>query len=717
MPSPRSLPLLPSGLDPDHVQPYGDLVRLNTSREVLDAVGKEVLDALATEHLELLGTSTAVYEINGDYALGIVSSGWCRFMDAASHRLCGTDDLQEAVANGSWHCHTSCWNVSRESIQRASEVDAACDGGIRLYAVPIVAGDEVVGSINFGYGDPGRDPERLAELAQRYGVAVEELRERAEGYAPPSPEAVEMAKRRLRASAALIGEIVARKRAEETLRESERRFRFLADAVPQQIWVTRPDGYHEYYNRRWYDYTGLTHDETKGDGWNAVLHPDDRERAWARWRHSLATGEPYEIDYRFRRHDGQHRWFLGQALPERNDAGEIVRWVGTLTDVHERHEAAAERECLLNAVLVSEERNKLVSRATNDVIRDWDIGTGELAWSEGLERTFGYSPGSVPPRIDFWYDQLHPEDRDRVMNGIHAAIEGGESSWTAEYRFARADGGHAMVLDRGFIAHDATGQPTRMIGSMLDISERQQLLASERAARADAEAANKAKSDFLAAMSHELRTPLNAIGGYVDLLDMGVHGPIAQAQRVALDRVRANQSHLLTLINDVLAFAKLEAGHIEFDLRSLDVAALLASVEPLVAPQAAANGIALSTQECEPSMRMRGDEERVRQILLNLVSNAIKFTQEGGWVALSCEMDEEWTYVRVRDNGPGIEEDEQRRLFDPFVQVGRRLDRPQEGVGLGLAISRDLARGMGGDLRVESAPGEGSTFTVVLRRG
>ncbi|HEX7239522.1 MAG TPA: ATP-binding protein [Longimicrobiaceae bacterium] len=270
----------------------------------------------------------------------------------------------------------------------------------------------------------------------------------------------------------------------------------------------------------------------------------------------------------------------------------------------------------------------------------------------------------------------------------------------------------------GIIAHgtDVTDQVVarREVERLLEESEHQR--AAAEAARAEAETANRAKADFLASMSHELRTPLNAIGGYVDLVSMGIHGPVTEAQRTALARVKASQQHLLTLINDVLAFAKVEAGQIELDLRPLAACELLSGVEPLVAPLAEAKGIALSVRSCDPALRVLGDEERVRQVLLNLVANAIKFTQEGGWVALGCDRSADRVDICVQDNGVGIPEEKQRTIFDPFVQVDRRLSNPREGVGLGLAISRDLALAMGGDLGVVSTPGAGSTFTLTLPR-
>jgi signal transduction histidine kinase len=275
----------------------------------------------------------------------------------------------------------------------------------------------------------------------------------------------------------------------------------------------------------------------------------------------------------------------------------------------------------------------------------------------------------------------------------------------------------------GAIAHgtDVTAQvrSRQEVERLLRASERERAAAEAaraeaEAARVEAEIANRAKADFLASMSHELRTPLNAIGGYVDLVEMGIHGPVTDAQRTALSRVKASQEHLLALINDVLAFAKVEAGQIELDVRPLVACDLLAGVEPLVAPLADAKGVALSVHGCDPSLRVEGDEERVRQILLNLVGNAIKFTPPGGWVVLTCERASRWVEIRVRDSGPGIPEEKQQAIFDPFIQVDRRLSNPGGGVGLGLAISRDLARAMDGELKVESVEGEGSTFTLRL---
>ena len=386
-------------------------------------------------------------------------------------------------------------------------------------------------------------------------------------------------------------------------RRAERELREAAEAMPQLVWITTPEGYHDYYNARWYDYTGMPRPaggrfdpaaDAEGWNWKLYLHPDDHARSVARWARSLDTGAPYEIEYRFREAaTGEYRWFLGRALPMRDAAGRITRWFGTCTDIHEQHLA---RE----------------------------------------------------------------------------AAEGARQE--AE------------------------------------------------AARAEAEQANRAKSQFLATMSHELRTPLNAIQGHVQLLDMELHGPLTSAQREALGRVERAQRHLLGLINNVLNFAKLETGTVEYDLRATDLRAVLADVAPMIEPQLHAKGHAHEWALADGACVVWADAEKLRQVLLNLLANAVKFTPAGGRIRVAHHVRGETpdvVYVRVSDTGPGIARDKQDSVFDPFVQVHVGASphaRAHEGTGLGLAISRELARGMGGELRVRSTPGAGATFTLTLRR-
>ena len=232
-----------------------------------------------------------------------------------------------------------------------------------------------------------------------------------------------------------------------------------------------------------------------------------------------------------------------------------------------------------------------------------------------------------------------------------------------------------------------------------------------------ADDANQAKSRFLAVMSHELRTPLNAIAGYVQLIEMGVHGPVTEDQLVALDRIRRSQLHLLRLINDVLNLARIEAGRVEYKIRSISLADVVTTVMPMVEPQLAAKGVT-SRALLDGAVLVRADREKLEQIVLNLLTNAAKFTQRGGTVTVCVRNDcgiPDRTCLDVEDTGIGIPEELQAGIFEPFVQVD--TDNRKEGSGLGLAISRDLARGMGADLVVKSVPNKGSIFTVILPAG
>jgi signal transduction histidine kinase len=244
--------------------------------------------------------------------------------------------------------------------------------------------------------------------------------------------------------------------------------------------------------------------------------------------------------------------------------------------------------------------------------------------------------------------------------------------------------------------------------------ERARLYETEHAARAEAEHANRAKSDFLAVMSHELRTPLNAISGYIDLMLAGVHGPLPDAYARYAERIQVAQKHLLGLIDSVLRFAKIEAGQITYQIATHSVTSLFNEFVPLIEPQVAAKNIMLECKACDSALTVKADSEKAIQILLNLASNAIKFTDAHGTITISAERRGDVVLLHVADTGRGIAPERVDRIFEPFMQIDTALTRDSGGVGLGLTISRDLARAMQGDLEVASTVGRGSRFTLRL---
>lgn len=324
-----------------------------------------------------------------------------------------------------------------------------------------------------------------------------------------------------------------------------------------------------------------------------------------------------------------------------------------------------------------------------------------------------------------------------ALMGVLLAVVGGIMSWRVSRRFTTplaSLAGAAEAFGRG--DYGARVQPkggdelkrlaasfNRMVeevgGSRAELemqtAEAETARADADRTRAQAEAANRAKSDFLRVMSHELRTPLNAIGGYTELMELELRGPITEEQRRDLGRIRASQQHLLGLISGVLDLSRIESGRVSYRLESIAVDGFLSGIDDLIGPQVAAKLITLDYTPGAPGLAVLADAEKLRQIMLNLLSNAIRHTPAKGRITLSAAREDATTVgITVCDTGAGIAPDALDRIFEPFVQLDRTLTSLHEGLGLGLSISRDLARGMGGDLAVTSPAGEGACFTLRL---
>jgi PAS domain S-box-containing protein len=384
-----------------------------------------------------------------------------------------------------------------------------------------------------------------------------------------------------------------------------------------------------------------------------------------------------------------------------------------------------------------DDRYRALTESAPDAIVTIDERSVNLSVNRATERIFGWAAGEL---VGQSLSLLMPESyRSRHTAGMAHYLATGKRrlDWTGiALRGLRKDG-REFPMEISF-GEFVDGNRHIFSGFMRDISERieqeqridrasselqraldalEQRVQEAEEARQAADDANAAKGQFLRMMSHELRTPLNAIGGYVDLLETGVRGPVTAGQREDLGRIRSAQARLLSLINDVLNFAKLEQGLISLEIGPVDVSALVKSLQSMIEPQLRAKDIHFDCAACGSDLTISADSQKLGQVLLNLLSNAIKFTPIGGRISVSVEQVEECVLLSVQDNGPGIPAERLRAVFQPFVQIDSTLTRVHGGSGLGLSISRELAHAMGGTISVASEPGSGAKFTVSLPVG
>lgn len=511
--------------------------------------------------------------------------------------------------------------------------------------------------------------------------------------------------------------------------------------------ITEMDGGFVQANPAYCRITGYSADELAGMDILSVVHPEHRAEHRVHLARMLSGEIPsFVIEERYRRRDGSDIWVRKSVslLPGADDRG--ARRVLLVEDIDASRKAEDERARLYlaeraarTAAEAAEARLASVFRqapAFICVLRGPDHFV-EMA-NDVYYQLVGFRDVVGRPLVE-----AVPEVKEQgFLEILDRVLETGESFVGTDIPITLQPSPDASPEERvvTFVFQplmEADGTCSGVFVHGVDMTEQvnaRRELESVRIeadeARRRAEEANMARSQFLTMMSHELRTPLNAIGGYAQLLELGVRGPVTREQQADLARIQAAQQHLLGLINSVLNFAKLEAGHVHYDMTDVPLMASLEDVEALVAPQMRARGLAYSLR-ADPDLpddprevRVRADEEKLRQIMVNLLTNATKFTEPGGsvTVTLSVRVGEAgdecdgaaMAMVTVADTGIGIAPGRLESIFEPFVQVNRRLSSPDEGVGLGLAISRDLARAMNGDLVVDSELGVGSSFTLLL---
>ena len=532
------------------------------------------------------------------------------------------------------------------------------------------------------------------------------------------------------------------RKAADELERSMQRYRFMTDSVPQIVWTATPEGQIDYSNRRFHEYTGMSSEEIEKWGWQPAIHPDDVERCSEVWTRAVHTGDIYEVDCRLKRGvDGAFRWHLSRALPWRDPEGNILQWFGTCTDIDEQRR---NRE----AIKRSEQRYRSLVAASAQIV--WltdpdgrvvvDLPEFRAATGQRFEEMVGMG----------WMDAIHPDDRERSVQLWQQALSL-TRIYENEYRLRMHDGAYRNFAARGVPVVEADGRVREWIGTMADITERRaaeevllraqedlearvrertaqltdtnrilhqqvierkQIEAELAEARDDALRSAKLKSEFLANMSHEIRTPMNGVIGMTSLL---LDTQLDEEQREYIETIRASGDALLSIINDILDFSKIEAGKLDFEQLDFDLQSTVEGAVELLAEKAQAKGLDLACHVLEDVPRqLRGDSGRLRQVLVNLVGNAVKFTPSGRVLVHVAKLQETATDTQicfqVSDTGIGLSDEAARGLFQAFVQADGSMTRKFGGTGLGLAISKQLVELMGGQIGVESAPDQGSTF-------
>ena len=534
----------------------------------------------------------------------------------------------------------------------------------------------------------------------------------------------------------IVRDITDRKRAEANLQSSEQRYRYLADAMPQIVWTARPDGYLDYYNRRWFEYTGMSLEQTQGWGWQPVLHPEDVEECLKRWATAVETGEAYEIEYRFRRaSDSTYRWHLGRGVPMRDESGEIVKWFGTATDIDDRKRAEdslrfiAEASEMLASSLDYETTLANVARLAVPRLADWcvvhiveeDSNPQQLAaahtdesklgllrelnrkYPSGLDTAHGYRRVAQTGQ-----PELIPEITDSLL---------AEVSRDAEHLKLLRELGLKSTLCVPLTARGRTlGAITFATAESGRIYDSSSLTLAEDLARRAASAvdnarlyqagqmANRTKDEFLATLSHELRTPLTPIIGWVHMIRSGM------LKREDLERglaaVESSSQALTRLINDLLDMSAILSGKMRIEKLPVLLNATIKDAVETVRTLAEKRNINLESRLCEDNrVIINGDRTRLVQIFWNVIANAVKFSQDGSRVRITCEATERESRVIVEDEGLGITSEFLPHIFERF-----RL-------GIGLALVKSFVEAHGGSVTAESAgEGRGSRLTVRLPR-
>jgi PAS domain S-box-containing protein len=508
---------------------------------------------------------------------------------------------------------------------------------------------------------------------------------------------------------AVVRDITDRVRVERALQQSEEHFRTVTENSSDVVAILEKDGTIRYQSPASERVFGYTPEEMAGHWGCEFFIPEDIAPTVAVLEKVVHNpGTSHVAHFRLQRKDGRiiHCEAVGRTLlPHSAEAGVVVN----TRDITERKEAE-------QALREGEERLRFALAAGGMGTFEWFVDTDRVSWSPSLQVIHGLEPGTFGGTFEAVMALLHPEDRARVAVSARDAVTG-QNEYGVEYRCVWPDGSVHWLDARGRIIRDEAGKPLRMVGVSMDITARRQGEEALRRAKEEAEAANRAKSDFLSRMSHELRTPMNSILGFAQILG---RKPLPPDQMRSVDYILKAGRHLLELINEVLDIARIESNRLQLSLEPVRVGAVISEALSLIQPLAAQRDCRIEGDGAvDLDVYVLEDRQRLTQVLLNLLSNAVKYNRPGGVVSLSCERvedgdgDRDRLLIRVRDSGLGIAPEKMSRLFTPFERLGAEQS-DIEGTGLGLALSKRLVEVMEGDLTAESVQGQGSTFIVTL---
>ncbi|MBX7246765.1 MAG: response regulator [Candidatus Sumerlaeaceae bacterium] len=481
------------------------------------------------------------------------------------------------------------------------------------------------------------------------------------------------------------------------------------ESAPVMMWMTSPDNRAVYVNRLWREFAGRVAPTEMGESWVECLHPDDREFALAVYEKAFHSQRNLSMEYRMRRADGQYRWILDLGAPRYDAQGVFAGFVGTCLDVTERKTAEQERDHLLGVLRREQRTLRQVISCAPVAMAMFDRDMRYLAHSRKWMADYGLGDEDL---VGLFHPEILPGLPTR-LGEIFAKALLGEPTHCPEDVFVRPDGQQLYIHWAIEPWYDVGGDPGGIVMVTDIINELVQ-------AREQALQASQAKSAFLATMSHEIRTPLNAIIGMTGLL---LDSHLNPDQKEFSETIRTSGEALLGIINDILDFSKIEAGKLEMENVDFDLREIVEEVTDLLAPKAFKKSLEIgSVIDAHVGTHVKGDPGRIRQILTNFTDNAIKFTHRGQVVievgVVRESQREAVMRFAVRDTGIGIAPDAAKKLFHPFSQVDATHSRRYGGTGLGLAVCKQLAELMGGQVGVDSKPGAGSTFwfTVLLEK-